>query len=57
MPELRSVGYWLGDVKYRVKMATKKGTTQHGYESNIRAHYLAHFGDWLLAEINVEAVQ
>jgi hypothetical protein len=44
--------------KYReLKMATKKGTTQHGYETNIRAHYLPHFGDWLLAEIDVEAVQ
>jgi hypothetical protein len=38
-------------------MATKKGTRQHGYETNIRAHYLPHFGDWLLAETDVEAVQ
>jgi integrase/predicted DNA-binding transcriptional regulator AlpA len=44
--------------KYReLKMTTKKGTTQHGYETNIRAHYLPHFGDWLLSEIDVEAVQ
>ncbi len=44
--------------KYReLKMATKKGTTQHGYENNIRLHYLPHFGDWLLSEIDAEAVQ
>jgi len=44
--------------KYReLKMATKKGTTQHGYETNIRAHYLPYFGDRPLAEIDIEAVQ
>ena len=44
--------------KYRdLKLATKKGTTQHGYESNIRAHYLPYFGDRPLAEIDIEAVQ
>ncbi len=44
--------------KYReLKLATKKGTTQHGYETNIRAHYLPYFGDRLLAEIDIEAVQ
>jgi hypothetical protein len=32
--------------RYReLKLATKKGTTQHGYETNIRAHYLPYFGD------------
>jgi integrase/predicted DNA-binding transcriptional regulator AlpA len=55
----RSVITFRGFVqKYReLKLATKKGTTVHGYETNIRAHYLPHFGDWLLAEIDVEAVQ
>ena len=44
--------------KYReLKLATKKETTQHGYENNIRAHYLPFFGDRHLAEIDVEAVQ
>jgi len=36
-----------------LKMATKKGTRRHGYETNIRAHYLPHFGDWLLSETDV----
>jgi hypothetical protein len=32
--------------KYRsLKLANKKGTTMHGYETNIRAHYLPEFGD------------
>lgn len=55
----KSVNAFRGFVqKYReLKMTTKKGTTQHGYETNIRAHYLPHFGDWLLSEIDVEAVQ
>jgi integrase/predicted DNA-binding transcriptional regulator AlpA len=44
--------------KYReLKMASKKGTTQHGYETNIRAHYLPYFGDRPLAEIDIESVQ
>jgi integrase len=44
--------------KYReLKLATKKGTTQHGYETNIRAHYLPHFADEPLAEIDTEQIQ
>jgi excisionase family DNA binding protein len=44
--------------KYRVlKLANKKGTTVHGYESNIRAHYIPAFGDAQLSEISIEAVQ
>jgi hypothetical protein len=44
--------------KYRtLKLANKKGTTKHGYETNIRAHYLPEFGDIQLSEITVEAVQ
>jgi hypothetical protein len=44
--------------KYReLKLATKKGTTQHGYETNIRAHYLPYFGDVALAEIDTEQIQ
>lgn len=32
--------------KYRtLKLANQKGTTMHGYETNIRAHYLPEFGD------------
>jgi integrase len=44
--------------RYReLKLATKKGTTQHGYENNIRKHYLPFFGDLPLAEIDTEQVQ
>jgi len=44
--------------KYRtLKLANKKGTTVHGYETNIRAHYLPEFGDMQLSEISIEAVQ
>ena len=44
--------------KYRMlKMTNQKGTTVHGYETNIRAHYLPEFGDIQLSEITVEAVQ
>ena len=44
--------------KYRtLKLANRKGTTRHGYEANIRAHYLPEFGDMQLSEITVEAVQ
>ena len=44
--------------KYRtLKLANKKGTTKHGYETNIRAHYLPEFADMQLSEISVEAVQ
>lgn len=44
--------------KYReLKMTSKKGTTEHGYETNIRAHYLPYFGDRPLAGIDAEAVQ
>ena len=44
--------------KYRaLKMANQKGTTVHGYETNIRAHYLPEFGDFELADITPEDVQ
>ncbi len=44
--------------KYRaLKLANQKGTTMHGYETNIRAHYLPEFGDLELSEISIEAVQ
>lgn len=44
--------------KYRtLKLANKKGTTKHGYETNIRAHYLPEFGDMQLSEITPEVVQ
>jgi site-specific recombinase XerC len=44
--------------KYRsLKLANKKGTTVHGYETNIRAHYLPAFGNMQLSEISIEAVQ
>ena len=44
--------------KYRtLKLANKKGTTKHGYETNIRAHYLPEFADLQLSEISVQAVQ
>lgn len=44
--------------KYRaLKMANQKGTTVHGYETNIRAHYLPEFGDRELSDITAEDVQ
>jgi integrase len=44
--------------KYRaLKMANQKGTTVHGYETNIRAHYLPEFGDRDLSDISAEDVQ
>ncbi|HVC48537.1 MAG TPA: tyrosine-type recombinase/integrase [Terracidiphilus sp.] len=44
--------------KYRaLKLVNKKGTTKHGYETNIRAHYLPEFGDMELSDITLEAVQ
>ena len=44
--------------KYRaLKLVKQKGTTEHGYETNIRAHYLPEFGDMELSEITIEAVQ
>jgi hypothetical protein len=44
--------------KYRaLKLANQKGTTKHGYETNIRAHYLPEFGDFELSDITIEAVQ
>jgi site-specific recombinase XerC len=44
--------------KYRkLKLANQKGTTVHGYETNIRAHYLPEFSDTQLSEISIEAVQ
>jgi len=44
--------------KYRtLKLANKKGTTVHGYETNFRAHYLPEFGDIQLSELSIEAVQ
>jgi integrase len=44
--------------KYRtLKMSNQKGTTVHGYETNIRAHYLPEFGDRELSHISAEDVQ
>jgi integrase len=44
--------------KYReLKMPTKKGTTQRGYEVNLRKHFLPAFGDMQLSEIDTETVQ
>jgi integrase len=44
--------------KYREnKLSNLKDTTKHGYENNIRKHYLPFFGDMLLAEIDTELVQ
>ncbi len=40
-----------------LKLANQKGTTVHGYETNIRAHYLPVFGDMQLSEISIEVVQ
>jgi integrase len=46
------------ETKYRpLKLANLKGTTVHGYETNIDAHYLPEFGDMELSEISAEAVQ
>jgi integrase len=44
--------------KYRsLKLANQKGTTVHGYETNIRAHYLPEFGNTELSDISIESVQ
>jgi integrase len=44
--------------KYReLKMPTKKGTTQRGYEVNLRKHFVPFFGDMQLSEIDTETVQ
>lgn len=44
--------------KYRaLKLTNHKGTTVHGYETNIRAHYLPEFGDIELSDISIESVQ
>jgi integrase/predicted DNA-binding transcriptional regulator AlpA len=44
--------------KYRtLKLANQKGTTVHGYETNIRAHYLPAFADMELSDITTEDVQ
>jgi integrase/predicted DNA-binding transcriptional regulator AlpA len=44
--------------KYRaLKLVNQKGTTVHGYETNIRAHYLPEFGDRELSDISAEDVQ
>ncbi len=44
--------------KYReLKLPTKKGTTQAGYEINLRKHYVPFFGDMLLSDIDTETVQ
>jgi len=44
--------------KYRtLKLANQKGTTVHGYETNIRAHYLPEFADMELSDITTEDVQ
>ncbi|MBB5057404.1 hypothetical protein HDF16_002110 [Granulicella aggregans] len=40
--------------KYRsLKLPNKKRTTAHGYESNIRVHYLSAFGNTPLFRISV----
>ncbi|HTZ89194.1 MAG TPA: tyrosine-type recombinase/integrase [Alloacidobacterium sp.] len=39
------------------KMANQKGTTVHGYETNIRTHYLPAFGDFELSDISPADVQ
>ena len=38
-------------------MPSKKGTTQHGYEVNLRKHFTPFFGDIQLSEIDTETVQ
>jgi len=44
--------------KYReLKMPTKKETTQHGYEVNLRKHFVPFFGEMRLSEIDTEMVQ
>ena len=44
--------------KYRAfKLANQKGTTVHGYETNIRVHYLPEFGDFEMPDIAPEHVQ
>jgi hypothetical protein len=44
--------------KYRkLKFANQKGTTAHGYETNIRALYLPEFDDTQLSEISIDVVQ
>ena len=44
--------------RYRaLKLANKKNTTVHGYETNIRAHYLPVFGDKQLSDISIEEIQ
>lgn len=36
-----------------LKLANQKGTTQHGYETNIRAHYLPEYGDMELSDAGI----
>lgn len=44
--------------KYReLKLKTKKGTTKHGYENNIRKHFVPYFADEKLTEIDTELIQ
>jgi integrase len=44
--------------KYRsLKLPNKKRTTAHGYETNIRVHYLPAFGNTPLVRISIEDVQ
>lgn len=44
--------------RYRsLKLVNKKKTTIHGYEINIRVHYLPAFGTMRLSDISIEAVQ
>jgi len=44
--------------KYReLKLPSKKGTTQHGYEVNLRKHFIPFFDDIQLSEIDTETVQ
>jgi integrase len=44
--------------KYRsLRLNNKKRTTVHGYETNIRVHYLSAFGNIPLVRISIEDVQ
>ena len=41
----------------RLKLATKKHTTRHGYQSVLRRHLQPAFGEWKLSDIQEEDVQ
>ena len=44
--------------RYRsLKLANKKETTVHGYETNMRVHYLPAFGTMRLSDISIETLQ